>query len=222
MAEERAQFGINKVVEQDPWSSAAMATVSQAFAEEMAADHIPLVPVNADDLEVKELSDLYNAVEFSMRVHAWENQAGSILPQEPFPEKVSTFDYSVGPANELMERYQVDALWIVRGFNLLPTTGASVKDGVEVLLAVLSAIGGVPVPVMTLKKIELRVVLVDKTGSILYYGVADDTTAAPTGETSDEAAPEGGSTPPVDLRDPRAAHHYLKTALSKYRAAAAR
>ncbi len=218
MAQERAQFGLNKVVPNDAWSSVAGEAVSRAFTEEMAADGITVLPVGTDDSEVSELSDLYNAVEFSIRVHSWENQAGSFLPQEPFPEKVRALDYAVGPAGEVMERHHVDAFGMVRGFNLLPTAGASAKDGAEIALAVLAAIGGVPVPVMTLKKIELRVVLIDRAGSVLYYGVADDHTAAP----SDEGESGGGSPPPVDLRDARAARRYVRAALAKYRAGASR
>jgi len=228
MFEEQAKFGLNEVVPHDDWSSAADQAIARAFAEEMAADRVPLVPIGADDLEAKEVVELYNAVEFSILRHAFEKNTGEMLPREPFPEQVRTLDYSLGPAVEFMDRRHIDALWIVRGFNLLPTTGATVKHGVDVALAVLAALGGVVVPVIDLQKIQLRVALIDKTGSILYYGVADDRTARPPASPPAEPVPTSGdslsdsagepSFPDVDLRDPRAARHYLQSALSGYRA----
>ncbi len=228
MFEEQAKFGLNEAVPHDDWSSAADQAVARAFAEEMAADRVPLVPIGADDLEAKELVELYNAVEFSLLRHAFEKNTGEMLPREPFPEQVRILDYSVGPAAEFMDRHHIDALWIVRGFNLLPTTGARVMHGVDVALSVLSALGGVAVPVIDLQKIQLRVALIDRSGTVLYYGVADDRTARPpagppaepvsrSGDSVSDSAGEP-SFPDVDLRDPRAARHYLQAALSGYRA----
>jgi hypothetical protein len=231
MFEEQARFGLNEAIPHDEWSSAAVDAVARAFAEEMAADHVPLVPIPAEDPEAKEFVAIYSAVEFSILRHAFEKNTGEILPREPFPEQIRTLDYSLGPVAELMDRHHVDAVWIVRGFNLLPTTGATVKHGVDITLSILSALGGIVVPVIDLQKIQLRVALVDRTGSILYYGVADDRTASPDAEPPIQASPADGGPvpvspeeptyPPVDLRDPRAARHYLQAALSAYRGAAA-
>jgi hypothetical protein len=201
--EEQAQFGLNKLVLHPEWSPSAEEAVSRALAEEMTVDQIPLVPISADDHEVKDLVDLYAAVEFSIQRHAWEKESGRFPPREPFPEKVRSFDYSLGPAREVMERYQVDAVWVVRGFNLLPTTGARIKDGIEIALAILSGVGGA----RTYKKIELRVALVDRIGSVLYYGTTNDWVGRP-----EEQTYLG-----VDLRDPRVARHYINAALKEYR-----
>jgi hypothetical protein len=228
MLEEQARFGMNEAVPRDDWSSAANESVAKAFAEEMAADRVGLVPIGVDDPDAREIAELYNAVEFSILRHAFEKNTGELLPREPFPEKLSAPDYSLGPAVEFMDRHHVDALWILRGFNLLPTAGAKVKHGVEVALSVLAALGGLVVPVVDLQKIQLRAALVDRTGTILYFGIADDRTARPAAEPPADAAAIGGDSvlasepeptfPDVDLRDPRAARHYLRAALSGYRA----
>jgi hypothetical protein len=115
--------------------------------------------------------------------------------------------------------------------NLLPTAGARAKHGVDVFLSILSALGGVPTLDIEFQKIQLRVALVDRNGSILYFGVADDRTAAPVAEPPVEVVPADGSPTivtagepthlAVDLRDPRAARHYLQAALSGYREKAA-
>jgi hypothetical protein len=179
---------------------------------------------------VKDLLALYNAVELSIQRHAWEKRSGEMVPRETFPEKVRTFDYSLGPAREIMERYNVDAVWIVRGFNLLPTTGTRVKEGVEVLLTVMAALGGAPMPLIQYKKVELRVALVDRTGSVLYFGVADEERAGqPSGELPGESAAAGDAPAgtaerahlAVDLRDLQVARYYLKAALSQFRTGAA-
>jgi hypothetical protein len=213
MFEERAGFGMNKAVPHDEWSSAAADVVAKAFAEEMAADHLHVVPIPVEEPEAGEFAGIYSAVEFSILRHAFEKNTGEILPREPFPEQIRNLDYSLGPAADFMDRHHVDAVWMVRGFNLLPTPGANAKHGVDIALSVLGALGGVAVPVFELQKIQLRVALVDRTGSVLYYGVADDRTEPPDAEE--------GTDPPLDLRDPRTARHYLEAALSAYRGTAA-
>jgi hypothetical protein len=225
--EEQPRFGLNKLVYQVLWSYAAADAVARAFSEEMSADNVSLVRVSTDDAEAKDLSELYTAVELSMRRHAWKTETGRIPPREPFPEKVRHFDYSLGPLREFMERYDVDAVWIVHGFNLLPTTGASLKEGAEVLLGILAALSGHGVGVIQYQRVGLRVALVDRNGTILYYGVADKGAGHPTEERPAEAAPMRGPLEApgtlertylsVGLRDPRIARSYIEAALSGYR-----
>ena len=230
LSEEQPRFGLNKLVEQVLWSAAAVDTVTRAFSEQMADDHIQLVQISTNDTEVNELVDLYKAVEYSINRHAWEKELGEMVPRETFPEKVRAFDYSLGPAKKLMERYHVDAVWFVRGFNRLPTTGTKVKEGLETLLSIMAAVGGHAAPAIQYKKVELRVALIDRDGNVLYYGVADEERAGqPVGELPGESAPAGElpaltSERPylsIDLRDPLVARHYIKAALSGYRAGAA-
>jgi hypothetical protein len=232
VSEEQPRFGLNKLVYQVLWSNAAVEAVSRTFSEEMAAEHVSLVPISAGDAEAKDLADLYNAVEFSIQRHAWEKKSGEFVPREPFPEKVRSFDYSLGPAAEFMDRFGVDAVWIVRGFNLLPTTGARAKEGAEVLLSILAALGGHAAPVIQYKRVELRVALVDRNGTILYFGVADEGAGSPAEERPARAASMRGPLEPpgpeenmylaVDLRDPRVARYFIRAALSGYRKEATR
>lgn len=227
MFEEQARFGMNKLVPQDSWSLTAAEVVSRVFAEEASAGCVSLVAIGTEDPEAKELDELYNAVDFSIGRHAWEKRSEEMPPREPFPEKVRAFDWSLGPAVEFMERHDVDAVWIVRGYNGLPTTGARVKEAVEFVLGVLAAAGGGGGPNLAFRRIELRAALVDRTGSVLYYGVADERAGFPAEERARETASAGdapGSGPmeerttlAVDLRDPRVVRHYVKAALSGYR-----
>lgn len=226
MFEEQARFGINRTVPHDEWAPSAADAVSRAFAAEMKRVGWTLVPIGRDAAESREVAELFNAVDFSIQRHAMGKESGAMPPREPFPGKTREFDYSVGPLTGTMVRDNIDAVWIVRGFNLLPTTGAALKDGLETLAAILSAAGGGPGVAFTLKKLELRVALVDGTGRVLYYATADAGDAQSAGAADEPAAATGGPEAPApgddgparsDLRDPRAAGNVVRAALSGLR-----
>lgn len=228
MYEEQYKFGLNKVVLHDEWSPDAANAVRRAFIDETAAIRMPLTVIDGEDREANDLLDLFSVVDASIQRHSYEQESGALPPREPFPEKLRSFEYSLGPAGEMMERHQVDAVWIVTGFNLLPTTGARVADTVAVFIGILSAMGGGPGPLI-LKKTELRAALVDKNGAIVFYTKLDESNVpqaerkpghydAVQGErTIDQAAEE-----PVkkDMRDPRFARRYIRALLSEYQEAA--
>ena len=210
----------SKLVPHEEWSSAAVEAVTKAIAAEMTSSGLRLVMITADDPELKEMDALYNAVGFSIQRHAWG--------RDPFPEKVRTFDYSVGPLQGVMDRYNIDAIWIVRGINLLPTPGARMMEGLEIAVGILGSLGRVYVPIYITKKLELSVAMVDRSGNVLYYGMVDDNKtgqaakerpgeAAPAKGELDPARPEGQEYLEDDLRDPRVARHYIRAALSGYR-----
>lgn len=68
-----------RLVPRAEWSLAAIEKISNIFTEVMAADRIQVVPIRTDDLEMKDLADLYNAVEFSIQRHAWEKESSRHL-----------------------------------------------------------------------------------------------------------------------------------------------
>ena len=101
------------------------------------------------------------------------------------------------------------------------------KDGGEAFLALIAALGGSPAPLVQFKKIEVRVAMVDRSGRILFYGIADEARGGlpPVDQTAEKVSGSGELDPvrydeqntlAVDLRDERVAAHYLKAALSKY------
>lgn len=214
MYEEQPRFGVNETVPHAEWAPAAEDSVAEAFSAEMAALGVKVVAIPADDPELREMAELFSAVAFSMQRHAWDRPTQTMPPTEVFPEQEKALDYSVGPLWATLEKHQVDAVWMVRGFNLLPTHGARVKDGLEVTIGILAALGGAAAPAMTLKKVGLSAALIDRDGRILYYGMSDDRAEAPDGETGLEDVAK-------DLRDRRAARYYLKAALAGHRAEAA-
>jgi hypothetical protein len=233
MYEYQAALGV-KLVPKDEWSPAAAGEVTKAFISEMGDTPSPMVVIGGrEERDLDEMVELFGPVDLSLRQHAYESKSGEMPPREPFPEKIRFLEYSLGPAREAMARKGVDAVWIVRGYNNVPTLGAKVKEGVEILLDVMAALGRAPAVTRTLIKIELSVALVDKDGTILFYNRIDDQQIGPVSqEYPDQAAgtkkvPEDGT--PMgreygeeDLRNPRVARHYIKTLLSDFRTEAAR
>jgi hypothetical protein len=165
------------------------------------------------------MADLFKAVEFSIGRHAYDTAF-----RETFPEKAQSFDYSLGPAREMMEEHQVDAVWMVSGYNLLPTVGAQLTDMTEILLALVTSYGGGHAP-RILTKVEFRAALVDKNGLILFYykdwpsagGVRDPPFAR--GSESDMRGASDATA--GDVRDPRFARALVRELLSNYRKAVA-
>jgi hypothetical protein len=187
------QIGLNLVLHDD-WSRQATESLRTAFVDEMAASRLPLILISGESPEANAMADLFKAVEFGIGRHAYDTAF-----RETFPEKAHSFDYSLGPAREMMEEHRVDAVWMVSGYNLLPTGGAQLTDAKEILLAVAGAYGGYAPLVLT--KGEFRAALVDKSGSILFYY---------------KDWPSSG-----DVRDPRFAQGLIRELLSNYRKAVA-
>lgn len=187
--EEQVRFNL---VLHDDWSREATESLRKAFVDEMAADRLPLTVISGESHEVNDMADLFKAVDFSIGRHAYDNAW-----KETFPEKVRSFDYSLGPAREMMEQHQVDAVWIVTGYNLLPTLGAQWTDAFNILLAINPYSTGP----LVLTKVEFRAALVNKSGTILFYY---------------KEWPFPG-----DLRDPNFARPLVRELLSEYRNAVA-
>ncbi len=225
MYEYQASLGV-KLVPKDEWSPAAAGEITKAFIAEMTATPSPLVVIGwKEEKDFDEMVELFGPVDFSLKQHAYESKSGEMPPGEPFPEKMRFLEYSLGPAREAMARKAVDAVWIVRGFNNVPTLGAKVKEGVEILLDVVSALGRAPAVTWILIKIELGVALVDRDGTILFYNRIDDQKIGPVNQESPDRAadrPVGHEYGEEDLRNPRVARHYIKTLLQDFRAEAAR
>ncbi len=235
--EEQAEY---KLIPQKKWTQEAGESIGNAFLEAAAERHLPLTLINGQDRETDEIADLFSAVDYSIAHHAYYHEGF-----EEFPEKTRFIDYSVGPVRDLVERYRVDALWIVVGFNLLPTPEAKLQDAVNILASLLSTIAvfagspgsGMapsvyyPVPAGTiLKKLEMRAALIDKSGTILFYCKLDDGyfpkhvhNPEPAG-IEQEDRKSGCDTPEEpekeDLRDRKTARLYIKALFAEYAKAA--
>jgi hypothetical protein len=216
------------LVPHDDWSPAAADQVTKAFIDELRAASSPFVVIGGkEEPDFDEMVELFGPVDFSLQRHAYEKESGEMPPREPFPEKLRFPEYSLGAAQEALTRKGVDAVWVVRGFNAVPTVGAQVKEGVEVLLAILSAIGRTPVTPSIMIKIELSVALVDKDGTILFYntvnsdkidadsqGYLEQTSVTEEFRKSD--SPVGPTYGELDLRNSHVARRYLRALLANF------
>jgi hypothetical protein len=181
-------FTVNRLVRHDDWTRAAAAALEKAFRDDSAAVGwtVATLGVEAGErTEPDELADLFSVVDLSITRHVYGDF------DENFPDHARTFDYSLGPAQEWMERQHVDAVWIVTGFVLLPTAGAQVNDAVQVLMAIVAAAGRAPGVTAILPKLDVRAALVAADGTILLYtriGESDVTGGPPAADATDPAA----------------------------------
>ena len=187
------QTGLNLVLHDD-WSREANENLRKAFVDEMAANRLPLILISGESDEANDMADLFKAVEFSIGRHAYDNPF-----KETFSRKMQSFDYSLGPARQMMDERQVNAVWIVSGYTLLPTGGAQLTDVGEILLTLATSMSYMPHSPRILTKVEFRAALVDKSGAILFY--------------------YRDSPSPGDVRDPRFARGLVRELLSHYREA---
>lgn len=171
-----------KVVANERADLLAAVALQSAFQEELEAAGRTFVPIPrspaADDV-----ADLFSAVDYSVMCHAFGTSQG----REGFETKARRFDYSLGDLSDLAAGGDFDAIWIVTGFNLIPTAGIHALDAVELTIAILGAIGGAPTATHELPTLQIRAALVARNGDLLFYDVIDRLDSGPPSTT--------GSTP---------------------------
>jgi len=220
--EEQARY---KLVSRDNWSRAVNEAVLAAFRDEMAAQGRSLVLLENDDPDVMDVSDLFGAVDYTISRHDFQRGLGN-ANDEPFPGRERSFDYTLGPIKELLERHRVDAVWCVIAFNLVPDAQAQAGDAAQYLLSIIAAIGKAPAEPMVLMKYELRAALVDKEGKVLFLIRINEENASRFLEGPlEELGPRVGvgetsGTPeeqmPSDLRDRKTARRLVREVLAEY------
>ncbi|HYZ88715.1 MAG TPA: hypothetical protein VE620_05420 [Myxococcales bacterium] len=124
----------------EDWSAAAREAIRDALGSEMRARQIELRLVDPEPDTKDEIEDLRA---LSEAINASLN----------FPN--GAFDYSLGPVNDLIDRYKVDALVFVWGRAQLPTGGRKV-------LAALYGRGGADVGMVAMT-------IVDRSGDLVWY-----------------------------------------------------
>lgn len=146
----------------DDWCEQGLENVVAALQKTLDLKKVNYKRIIIDDDFKKEIEDiraLYRAVSQSIRLHA-------IGPgPHVFPEKTASFDYSVGPIDTILDRYNCDALIIVYGTDQISTGG---RKALMALGAIAGAFTGVVVmPVAGMTTINFAVI--DQGGNILFY-----------------------------------------------------
>jgi len=171
----------------DEWSAAGRDAVVQGLSETLKERGVAIKPLVVDkDLQrsVDDVAVLYRAVSSSIIEHTYK--------QHPFHTKLENFDYSVGPLDPLLQKYQADGIVIVYGVDQISTAGRKALRGVGL---VLGAVTGQPV--VSQGTTVLNIALVDRSGAVLWYKIAGDS---------------GG----FDLRDARSAKAFVQRLVADF------
>ncbi len=140
--------------QRDDWSDTGKANVSQGILGAFKEREIAVKPVVVDEgrkAEVDDIKALYRAVVTSILLHLDG-------PNAPPPE-YRRFDFTLGPLDNVMDSFGVDALLFVYGSDEISTGGRKT-------LAVLGFVGGV---VMRPGFSVLGIGLVDRSGELLWF-----------------------------------------------------
>lgn len=205
--EERAS---GRLIPHEEWTRQAQEALGQALAQEAGRAGLELVPADGEEPEARELLDLFAVADYSIERHAYP------ASPEYFPAKTKEFEYSLGDPKTFLGSHGADAVWLVAGANLLPTTGAQIMDVVGVVLAVLGAAGGGSGATHVLPKLRLSAALVDGSGEIRFYTVLTGPDARLSVAGSGQEG-SGGST--ADVRDPAYARVLAATLFDQFREA---
>ena len=180
--------------EQEEWSRQAEKNVMTAVEEQLKGRsglHIEYLPKDslAKEMEANltETQALFDAVSTSVVVHTYGPEPAR------FPEKISNFDYSLGPeVNQLAG--PADALLVIRADDHISTEGRKSLQVAGMVLGALVGVVMVPVAGTTVASAAL----VDaRSGSLLWYNLTGS---------------QGG----YDLREPASAHKLVTTLLADF------
>lgn len=217
--EEQARY---RTIPHPEWSAEAAQRLTEAFVAEAAARQLPLLLLEGAAEETAAVADLFAPLEMSIRAHAYQKGLGYI-GDEPFPGGERPFSYSLGSLEELLGPAQLDAVWLISATNLLPTPAAQLGDAGQVALSFVSAFGMHPVPALILDKLQLRVALFERSGTLLFYDIIEQVVPPPSAGQGALPAPAGEdgtgdyATTRIDLRDPLFARACVKAIFAEYR-----
>lgn len=147
----------------DDWCSTgkenALKLLIEAFKEKQI--EIKMIPIDKDiEEELEDIQALYRAVSISILLHTY-NQ--NFL----FPEKQKNFDYSIGPIDKILHKYNADSLIFVYGSDEISTGGRKALTTAGIIIGAFTGVVITPRAGIT----ALSVALVDPAGTILWYSI---------------------------------------------------
>jgi len=146
----------------DDWCETGRKNVVDAIKKNCGDKRIDVREVAIDkelEDELEDLLALYRAVSVSIGLH--------VYGQFVFPDKVQRFEYSIGPIDNLLQKFGADYLMFVFGIDEISTAG---RKALSTAAAVIGAMAGV----IMLPQGGLTVVsiaLVDSSGTILWFNI---------------------------------------------------
>ncbi len=170
----------------DDWCKIGKETVGQAAGECFSERQVQvkIIPIEKEsEEELEDILALYRAVSSSILSHTYGDN--------PFPEKVKSFEYSIGPIDSFLKRWESDALVFIVGFDEISTSGRKALTAAAMVLGALAGVVMLPGGGLTV----VSMAVVDPSGDILWYNVRGS---------------HGGH----DLRDPESTRQLLKAIAS--------
>ncbi|SEM65398.1 hypothetical protein SAMN04489760_13039 [Syntrophus gentianae] len=148
---------------QDEWSAEAAKHIQGSCTECLGQKQRKVEPIVVSkeiEEELEDIQALYRAVSTSILLHTYT---------EPnlFPEKLNSFDYTLGPIHDLLAKVNADALIFVYAQDEISTAGRQALMATGVVLGALTGVyvvprGGVAV---------ISLAVVDSSGDILWFNV---------------------------------------------------
>jgi hypothetical protein len=172
----------------DDWCKIGKETVEQAAGECFRERwvQVKIIPIEKEtEEELEDIVALYRAVSTSIISHTY----GEYL----FPEKVKRFEYSIGPIDSLLKRWNSDALVFIIGSDEISTSGRKALTAAAMVLGALAGVVMLPGGGITV----VSIAVVDPSGNILWYNVKGS---------------QGG----YDLRNPESTRELLKAIVSDF------
>ncbi len=146
--------------QRDDWCAAGQKNLEKAIIEDLNGKvvNVKVLKVSADmENEVDEIKTLYGEVMESVYTHAyfWNGQNPNF-----FPDRLKSFDYSVGSLEKLLKRQKADGLLLVQAKDEISSTGRKVLRVFQALNPFATAgRSGITV---------VKVALADRKGDILW------------------------------------------------------
>ena len=144
----------------DDWCEIGETCVLRAMVENLRAKEIKIETLELGkdiEKEMEEIQALYRAVSLSIQLHTY----GPYL----FPEKKKNFEYSIGPIDGILQKFEADALIFVYGIDEISTAGRKALKAASVVVGAFTGVVIMPRSGMTI----LSVALVEAPGTILWY-----------------------------------------------------
>lgn len=153
--------GVTELI--DEWSAKGVENVTKSIIDELSNKEVEIKMVPLDEelkSELKEVQGLYMAVHNSIIMHTYDQY--NLLP-----DKKMNFDYSIGPIDKILQRFNADSLIFAYGYDQISTGGRKALMVLGVLLGAATGVYAAPSSGVT----AVSVALVDSSGKILWYNV---------------------------------------------------
>lgn len=147
----------------DDWCSKAVENIQKSLKEAFKENRreLKIIPIDKDlESEWEEILALYKAVNASILWHTYNEKS-------LFLEKRKYFDYSLGPIDKILRKYNADALIIVWGTDEISTSGRKALAVAGIAVGIFTGIPVVPRSGVA----AISIALVDSTGTVIWYSI---------------------------------------------------